>query len=156
MPCRRRCTRIRPLGGSAAHHAAVRRPAFLRQGQHCAEQLGPGSGFELLVRSFAPLAHPAAVLDSFLAWLAVGLILSLTRVLTGNIAVAIGLHGGWVVVLRMLQVGTVRGDALGLGRTLRRIAGLLAVPWAAAIGLALWFTRASVGALCARAEQVEP
>ena len=53
--------------------------------------------------SFAPLGHPALVLDSFLSWLAVGLILSLTRVLTGNIAVAIGLHAGWVVVLRMLQ-----------------------------------------------------
>ncbi len=39
-------------------------------------------------------------------WLAVGLILSLTRVLTGNIAVAIGLHAGWVVVLRMLQEST--------------------------------------------------
>ena len=106
------------------------------------QELGPGSGFELLVRSFAPLAHPAAVLDSFLAWLAVGLILSLTRVLTGNIAVAIGLHGGWVVVLRMLQGGTGRGPtpSVWVGR-FDGLLGYWLLPWAAAIGLALWFTR---------------
>ncbi len=44
-----------------------------------AADLGWGSGFDLLVLSFAPLSHPAVVLDSFLSWLAVGLILSLTR-----------------------------------------------------------------------------
>ena len=68
-----------------------------------AADIGWGSGFDLLVLSFAPLSHPSLVFDSFLSWLVVGLILSLTRVLTGNIAVAIGLHAGWVVVLRMLQ-----------------------------------------------------
>ena len=76
--------------------------------------VGWGSGFDLLLRSFAPLAHPALVFDSFLSWLIVGLILSLTRVLTGNIAVAIGLHAGWVIVLRMLQEATSSGSGAGL------------------------------------------
>ena len=70
------------------------------------DQLHWGSGFDLLVRSFAPLGTPSLVFDSFTAWLAVSLVLSLTRVLTGNIAAAIGLHAGWVVVLRMLQEAT--------------------------------------------------
>ena len=94
-----------------------------------AAQVSWGSGFDLLVRSFAPLSHPALVFDSFLAWLAVGLILSLTRVLTGNIAVAIGLHAGWVVVLRMLQESTARGSGaslFGVGRSVRRFVGVLA------------------------------
>ena len=100
------------------------------------------SGFDLLSRSFAPLADPGAVLDSFLAWMAVSLVLSLTRLLTGNIAVAIGLHAGWVVVLRLLQ------EATGSGTThsawVGRFDGLLGywlLPWGAAIALALWSTR---------------
>jgi membrane protease YdiL (CAAX protease family) len=102
------------------------------------------SGFDLLGRSFAPLAHPALVFDAFLAWLAVSLVLSLTRSLTGNIAAAIGLHAGWVVVLRMLQEGTVRGTDPSYGVWVGAFDGLLGLwvlPWAAVIGASLWFTR---------------
>jgi len=108
------------------------------------DQLGWSSGFTLLARSFAPLAHFSLVFDAFLSWLAVGLILSYTRVLTGNIAVAIGLHAGWVVVLRMLQEGTLRGTTPAYGAWVGKFDGLLGLwllPWAAVLGLALWFTR---------------
>jgi membrane protease YdiL (CAAX protease family) len=110
-----------------------------------AAQLNWGSGFDLLLRSFAPLGHPALVFDSFLSWLLVGLILSLTRVLTGNIAVAIGLHAGWVLVLRMLQEATGSGDAPGYSLWVGRFDGLLGLwllPWGACIAAALWLTRA--------------
>ena len=110
-----------------------------------AEELNWGSGFDLLVRSFAPLSHPGLVLDSFLSWLVVGLILSLTRTLTGNIAAAIGLHAGWVVVLRMLQEGTVGGTAPAYAGWVGRFDGLLGywlLPWGVCIAAALWFTRA--------------
>lgn len=108
--------------------------------------IGWGSGFDLLLRSFAPLGHPALVFDSFLSWLLVGLILSLTRVLTGNIAVAIGLHAGWVVVLRMLQEGTTNGNAPAFSAWVGHFDGLLGywlLPWGMAIAAALWLTRAS-------------
>jgi membrane protease YdiL (CAAX protease family) len=110
-----------------------------------AEELGWHSGFDLLTRSFAPLAHPSLVYDSLLSWLIVGLILSLTRVLTGNIAVAIGLHAGWVVVLRMLQEATARGTTPQFSFWVGRFDGLLGlwlVPWGLIILAALWFTRA--------------
>ncbi|NNM62065.1 MAG: CPBP family intramembrane metalloprotease [Steroidobacteraceae bacterium] len=102
------------------------------------------SGFQLLLRSFVPLAHPALVLDSFLSWLAVGLILSLARVLTGNIAVSIGLHAGWVVVLRMLQLATVRNAATAQSIWVGKFDGILGywvLPWSLAIALALWSSR---------------
>jgi membrane protease YdiL (CAAX protease family) len=108
------------------------------------DEVGWSSGFDLLVRSFAPLSHFSLVLDSFLSWLAVGLALSLTRALTGNIAVAIGLHAGWVVVLRMLQEGTVRGSSPAYAGWVGKFDGLLGywlLPWAAAIALALWLAR---------------
>jgi uncharacterized protein len=118
---------------------------FFAKARIPAEELGWGSGFDLLVRSFAPLSHPALVFDSFLSWLLVGLILSLTRVLTGNIAVAIGLHAGWVLVLRMLQEGTSSGHAPAYALWVGRFDGLLGywlLPWGVVIAAALWLTRA--------------
>jgi membrane protease YdiL (CAAX protease family) len=110
------------------------------------DELAWRSGVDLLALSFAPLAHPALVADALLSWLIVGLILSLTRVLTGNIAVAIGLHAGWVVVLRMLQQSTVRGAGPDYSAWVGKFDGLLGywlLPWGVAIAAALWLTRAS-------------
>jgi uncharacterized protein len=110
------------------------------------EQIGWGSGFDVLTRSFAPLLHPLAVLDSFLAWFAIGLILSLTRILTGNIAVAIGLHAGWVVVLRMLQESTQGGAAGPYSQWVGHFDGLVGywiLPWGLVVAASLWFSRRS-------------
>jgi membrane protease YdiL (CAAX protease family) len=118
---------------------------FFAKARIAPEDVGWGSGFDLLLRSFSPLGSPSLVFDSFLSWLIVGLILSLTRVLTGNIAVAIGLHAGWVVVLRVLQEGTVSGDAPAYAFWVGRFDGLLGywlVPWGVCIAAALWLTRA--------------
>jgi uncharacterized protein len=100
------------------------------------------SGLHLLARSFAPLGEPSLVLDSFLAWLAVSLVLSLTRVLTGNIATSIGLHAGWVVVLRILQESTGTGalHSPWVGR-FDGLLGYWLLPWSAAIALGLWLSR---------------
>jgi len=109
-----------------------------------ADEVDWSSGFDLLARSFAPLGTPALVLDAFLAWLAVGLLLGFARVLTGNIAVSIGLHAGWVVVLRVLMDATspARGGAFsGWVGTFDGLLGYWILPWSAAIALALWLAR---------------
>jgi len=108
------------------------------------EELAWYSGFDLLQRSFVVLTQPLAVIDALLAWTTVFLILSLTRILTGNIAVAIGLHAGWVVVLRMLQEATVATPAAATSPWVSRFDGLLGLwmlPWGAVIAAALWLTR---------------
>jgi membrane protease YdiL (CAAX protease family) len=118
---------------------------FFAKNRIAPQDVGWGSGFELLLRSFSPLAQPALVFDSFLSWLIVGLILSLTRVLTGNIAVAIGLHAGWVLVLRMLQEGTESGAAPLYSFWVGRFDGLLGywlLPWGVCIAITLILTRA--------------
>jgi membrane protease YdiL (CAAX protease family) len=118
---------------------------FTAKARIAPQDIGWGSGFDLLLRSFSPLAQPSLVFDSFLSWLIVGLILSLTRVLTGNIAVAIGLHAGWVIVLRMLQEGTTSGEAPAYSFWVGRFDGLLGywlLPWGVAIAAALWLSRA--------------
>jgi hypothetical protein len=118
---------------------------FFAKARIAPEDVGWGSGFTLLAHSFAPLSQPALVFDSFLSWLIVGLILSLTRVLTGNIAVAIGLHAGWVIVLRMLQEATTSGQAPEFSFWVGRFDGLLGfwlLPWGLGIAAVLWVTRA--------------
>jgi membrane protease YdiL (CAAX protease family) len=117
---------------------------FFAKARIAPQDVGWGSGFDLLLRSFAPLSQPALIFDALLSWLIVGLILSLTRVLTGNIAVAIGLHAGWVVVLRMLQEATDSGVAPAFSFWVGRFDGLLGfwlLPWGIVIAAALWITR---------------
>jgi hypothetical protein len=117
---------------------------FFAKARIAPQDIGWGSGFHLLSLSFAPLSHPSLVFDSFLSWLLVGLILSLTRVLTGNIAVAIGLHAGWVVALRMLQESTTSGNAPAYAIWVGKFDGLLGywlLPWGICIAAALWWTR---------------
>ena len=150
-------SRLMPVGGVLGtyrlHHLFPRAQAklvadavlhFFAKNRIAPEDVGWGSGFDLLLRSFSPLAQPGLVFDSFLSWLIVGLILSLTRVLTGNIAVAIGLHAGWVIVLRMLQEGTTGGAAPRYSFWVGRFDGLLGywlLPWGICIAITLWLTR---------------
>ncbi|MFI4891347.1 MAG: type II CAAX prenyl endopeptidase Rce1 family protein [Steroidobacterales bacterium] len=118
---------------------------FFAKARIPADELAWYSGFDLLQRSFEPLSHPLTVLDSLLAWATVFLILAWTRILTGNIAVAIGLHAGWVVVLRMLQEATIGTAGAQHSAWVGRFDGLLGLwmlPWGAAIAAALWLTRA--------------
>jgi CAAX protease family protein len=117
---------------------------FFAKARIPADELSWYSGYDLLLRSFVPLSQPLSVLDSFLAWTAVFLILSWTRILTGNIAVAIGLHAGWVVVLRMLQEATVSTSAARHSIWVGGFDGLLGywmLPWGIAIAAGLWLTR---------------
>lgn len=59
------------------------------------------SGLNLLQQSLRHFAHPAGMVDSFLALTAVGALLALARLWTGSIALSVGLHAGWVWVMKM-------------------------------------------------------
>ena len=58
------------------------------------------SGFRLLRGALANLSHPLAIVDSFVTLTLVGLLLALVRRRTGAIAACIGLHMGWVWVIK--------------------------------------------------------
>jgi membrane protease YdiL (CAAX protease family) len=68
------------------------------------------SGVNLLQQSLRYFAQPTEMLDSFLALTAVGVLLSLARLWTGNIALSVGLHAGWVWVMKM-SVGATNLNA---------------------------------------------
>jgi membrane protease YdiL (CAAX protease family) len=108
------------------------------------EEVGPGSGFLLLATFFSPWGEPQRVADAVLGWLAIGLVLSLTRIWTGNIAAALGLHAGWVLVLRVLQLGTGSVTGSAYAGWVGRYDGLLGywlLPWSALVLLGLWLLR---------------
>ncbi len=58
------------------------------------------SGFRLLGGALANLSHPLTIIDSFVTLMLVGLLLALARRRTGAIAACIGLHMGWVWVIK--------------------------------------------------------
>ena len=79
---------------------------FLARMQIPAAEVGPASGFVLLAGSLRWFAEPAAVADAFLSLLAVGVLLAMVRQWTGGIAACIGLHMGWVWVIKTTTAAT--------------------------------------------------
>jgi uncharacterized protein len=67
------------------------------------------SGLDLLHAALRNFAHPAGIVDAWLALLCVGVLLGLAAWWTGNIALGVGLHAGWVFVMRA-TVGATSAD----------------------------------------------
>jgi membrane protease YdiL (CAAX protease family) len=57
------------------------------------------SGLDLISGTLHLFAHPLSIADAFSCLFAVGVVLAVIRVITGNIAAGIGLHAGWVWVM---------------------------------------------------------
>jgi membrane protease YdiL (CAAX protease family) len=65
------------------------------------------SGVDMLAGAFRSFAAPAGIIDAWLALVAVGVLLGLCAGWTGSIAVGVGLHAGWVCVMRA-TIGATR------------------------------------------------
>jgi uncharacterized protein len=61
------------------------------------------TGFAVLTKLFEKYAAPLELIDSFLALLAVGVLLAVVRVRTGAIATCIGLHAAWVCTIQTVR-----------------------------------------------------
>ncbi len=68
-----------------------------------ASQADWSSGFAVLQNIFESYSTPLALVDSFVALVAVGILLALVRARTGTIAACIGLHAGWVCVITSMR-----------------------------------------------------
>jgi len=71
--------------------------------------VGWGSGFALLGGALTHFARPLPVADSFVTLVLVGLLLAFVRRRTGAVAAGIGLHMGWVFVIKA-TIGTTHVD----------------------------------------------
>ena len=104
-----------------------------------------GSGIDMLTHTLGVFAQPYHILDAFLCLLAVGVLLGMLRVRTGNIAAAIGLHAGWVAVIYVVRAASDRRpDAPGswmLGE-FDGFIGWLVLAWTLVLGISLsWWYR---------------
>ncbi len=73
---------------------------FLARARGTPEAVGWDSGLALLGSAFSRFADPASIADSFVTLVLVGLLLGLVRHRTGAVAAGIGLHMGWVTVIK--------------------------------------------------------
>lgn len=67
-----------------------------------ADQVAWSSGFTVIAGAFDRLASPG-IIDSLLALVAAGVMLSVLRLRSGRIALCIGVHAGWVMVIRVVR-----------------------------------------------------
>lgn len=65
-------------------------------------ELGWQSGFVAVIATFQAFAATVSI-DSFLALAAVGVFLSLVRLKTGTLGQCIGVHAGWVLVIKVFR-----------------------------------------------------
>jgi membrane protease YdiL (CAAX protease family) len=103
--------------------------------------LGWDSGFAMLAGSLWRYADFGAIADSFVALVTVGLFLALVRWKTGGIAIAIGLHAGWVWVIKLTKRATdfnPEAPAAALVGSYDHMTGWLAAAWLLVLGAAYW------------------
>jgi hypothetical protein len=115
---------------------------FLARARIPADEVAWDSGIRLLGGALANFAEPFAVADSFVTLVLVGLLLAFVRERTGAIAACIGLHMGWVWVIKGTTIVTrvdTEADAAFLVSSFDGYTGWLVAGWAALlIGIA-WF-----------------
>ncbi len=101
------------------------------------DQVGPGSGLDMLGGSLAAFGDPLRIADAFLCLFAVGVLLGMVRSITGNIAACIGLHAGWVWVITFLRETSVRDESSPWSFLLSRfdgVVGWMVLGWVIVIG----------------------
>jgi membrane protease YdiL (CAAX protease family) len=103
-----------------------------------------GSGITLLGASLARFADPLPIADAFVTLALVGLLLGLVRYWTGSIAAGIGLHMGWVCVIKATAKLTHQDAASPwafLVSEFDGFTGWLVAGWSCTILLALYLAR---------------
>jgi len=94
-------------GSTSIVYAAIH---FLARTKIPADTVAVDSGLKLLGDALDNFSNPLPVLDSFATLVLVGLLLALVRRRTGAIAAGLGLHMGWVFVIKA-TIATTRVNA---------------------------------------------
>ena len=106
------------------------------------DQVGPGSGLDMLSGLLDSFANPLGILDAFLCLFLVGVLLGITRHLTGSVAACIGLHASWVAIIAVVRETSERreaGPVAWLMSDYDGFIGWMVFAWTFAIGGALWW-----------------
>lgn len=135
---------------TAVVYAAIH---FLARTKIPAAEVDPASGWMLLKGVLRWFGEPAAMADAFLSLLAVGVLLGMARQWTGSIAVCIGLHAGWVWVIKATTATTRAVQDAPLGWLVSRFDGFtgwLVLTWACLLAWLVWHHRHRFSSCAAR------
>lgn len=114
---------------------------FLARARIPADEVAWDSGIRLLGGALAHFAQPFAIADSFVTLVLVGLLLAFVRQRTGAIAAGIGLHMGWVWVIKATTAVTRVNTEAGASFLVSRFdgyTGWLVAGWAAVLLATAW------------------
>lgn len=104
--------------------------------------IGWQSGREMLAGMFHSYHNFGVIVDSLMALFAAGLFLALVRERTGNIALCIGIHAGWVLTIKLVQEFTDAGVNTPAALLIGSYDGIIGWAAAALLGLVtLWYWR---------------
>lgn len=118
---------------------------------HFVKPVPPGGGpltsaeaFGMLAGGLARLGEPAAFADSLVTLVVAGVFLSMVRERTGSIVWAIGIHAGWVMVIKVfkhLTDPTVVGGQTSpwIGSGYDSVTGWMATIWLGALAAVYWW-----------------
>lgn len=117
---------------------------FLGRYRVAPANVNAGSGIDLLTHTLGVFGQPLAIVDAFLCLTAVGVLLGIVRVRTGNIAASIGLHAGWVAVIYVVrEASNRRPDSPGswMVSEFDGFIGWLVLAWTLVLGIAFsgWY-----------------
>ena len=68
-----------------------------------ADEISWLSGFILLKSAFIPFLSPTNIIDSFIALFLAGTLLAIIKARTNKLALCIGMHAGWVFVIKVFK-----------------------------------------------------
>jgi uncharacterized protein len=115
---------------------------FFAKARIPADQVGPGSGLDMLGLMFAQFANFGGIADAFLCLFMVGVLLGLVRHLTGHVAACIGLHASWVAIIYAVRATSERretGPVAWLMSDYDGFIGWMVLAWTFVIGAVLWW-----------------
>jgi membrane protease YdiL (CAAX protease family) len=126
----------RPLLGIALVSVVYSALHFLARVRIPADEVNWQSGLVLLASVGGKFATPGLIVDAFLSLVAVGMLLGLVAWWTGSIAMSVGLHAGWVWMMRTTVGATAANEQSPLAWTISRetgYTGWLVLAWTLAI-----------------------
>ena len=107
-------------------------------------EVGWTSGMVLLGSALERFADPASIADAFIALAMVGVLLGLVRNWTGSIAAGVGLHMGWICVIKATATVTRHDTAARwsfLVSDFDAFTGWLVAGWSCLVLLAFYLSR---------------
>jgi membrane protease YdiL (CAAX protease family) len=125
---------------TALFYAAVH---FMKPGSLGSGPFDSGEALRMVWEGISRVAEIGPVFDSFVTLFVVGVFLSMVRERTGNVLWAIGIHAGWVAVIKLYKYLTdtvkIDGQASVWVGDYDQITGWMATLWLAAIAAVYWW-----------------